>query len=53
MAFVVEADGNGNPREDMPPVMQINVSDISISFSLWEGRPWEGFPKIVETFEVN
>lgn len=53
MAFVVEADEYGKPLEDRPPVMQINVSDNNISFALWEGRPWEGFPKIVETFESN
>jgi hypothetical protein len=53
MVFIVEADEKGEPLENRPPIMQINVSDNSISFALWEGRPWEGFPKIVETFESN
>lgn len=43
--FVVEA-------ENRPPVLQINVSKNSITFSLWEGAAWSGFPKIVETFET-
>lgn len=53
MAFVVEEDEDGQPLKDRPPALQINVSDTNISFALWEGRPWEGFPKIVETFETN
>ena len=51
IVFIVEADEEGEPLEDRPPIMQLIVSDNSISFSLWEGRSWEGFPKIVETFE--
>lgn len=51
MVFIVEADENGDPVPNVIPSLQINVSPNSISFALWEGRPWEGFPKIVETFE--
>lgn len=47
--FILAADAEGNPLEQ-PPVLQMNVSDYSVSFSLWEGIPWEGYPDIVRTF---
>lgn len=35
---------------NMFPALQINVSPYMVSFSLWEGLEWEGYPKIIETF---
>lgn len=43
--FIAGAEG--------PPVLQMNVSDYSVSFSLWEGAPWKGYPEIVNTFKKN
>ena len=36
-----------------PPNLQINISPYSVSFSLWEGIPWDGYPEIVKTFEME
>lgn len=47
--FILAADTDGTPLEQ-PPVLQMNVSDYSVSFSLWEGMTWEGYPAIVGTF---
>ncbi|MFC1748992.1 hypothetical protein ACFL2V_09330 [Pseudomonadota bacterium] len=36
---------------DPVPVLQINVSAYSVSFSLWEGLEWEGYPAVISTFK--
>jgi hypothetical protein len=46
---IVAVDEKGKPMQ-RPPALQINVSQDAITFSLWEGMPWDGFPEIVETF---
>ncbi len=35
------------------PVLQINVSETSVSFALWEGAPWSGYPGIIKTFKYT
>jgi hypothetical protein len=47
---IVEIDENGEFVEGIVPSLQINVSQNSVSFALWEGRPWEGYPEIINTF---
>ncbi|MFC1655487.1 hypothetical protein ACFL3C_01330 [Patescibacteria group bacterium] len=47
--FIVKVDEDGETFGS--PVMQINVSDYSVSFSLWEGIPWYGYPDIIKTFK--
>lgn len=47
---IVEVDENGDFVEGVVPSLQINVSKNSVSFALWEGRPWEGYPEIIKTF---
>jgi len=49
IVHIVAVDEKGKPMQ-RPPVLQINVSPDAITFSLWEGIPWDGFPGIVETF---
>lgn len=49
IVHIVAVDEKGKPMQG-PPVLQINVSQDAITFSLWEGIPWDGFPEIVETF---
>lgn len=47
---IVKTDESGEFVQGATPSLQINVSENLISFALWEGMPWQGFPKIVETF---
>lgn len=49
---IVELDENGDFAEGVVPSLQINVSPGSVSFTLWEGRDWEGYPEIIGTFEI-
>lgn len=49
IVHIVAVDEKGKPLQ-RPPVLQINVSPNAVTFSLWEGIPWDGFPEIVETF---
>ncbi|MFH1430341.1 MAG: hypothetical protein ABIG71_02325 [Candidatus Uhrbacteria bacterium] len=49
---VVALDSIGEPLP-RPPVLQITYNpDSLVSFSLWEGIPWDGFPTIAETFRM-
>ncbi len=50
IVHIVKTDETGEFVQDVTPSLQINVSQNAVSFALWEGMPWEGFPKIVETF---
>lgn len=49
IVHIVAVDEKGKPVS-RPPVLEINVSSNAVTFSLWEGIPWDGFPEIVETF---
>jgi len=47
--FILAAAADGTALEQ-PPVLQMNVTDYSVSFSLWEGIQWDAYPDIVRTF---
>lgn len=49
IVHIVKLDENGEFAQ-VPPSLQINVSKNSVSFTLWEGMPWEGYPEIIGTF---
>ena len=49
---IVQLDENGEFAQS-PPLLQINVSQNSVSFALWEGREWEGYPEIISTFKSS
>lgn len=51
LVFIVQTDENGDFMESVTPSFQITVSDYGVSFSLWEGMEWEGYPDIIKTFE--
>ncbi len=50
IVHIVKLDENGE-FEQVPPSLQINVSPSSVSFSLWEGAKWDGYPEIIGTFK--
>jgi len=50
---IVELDENGDFAEGVVPSLQINVSPNSVSFALWEGRDWEGYPDIIGTLKFD
>ena len=50
--FITEIDENGEFITG-PPSLQINISENSVSFSLWEGIYWEGYPDIIGTYKSS
>jgi len=50
---IVKTDESGEFILGVTPSLQITVSQNAVSFALWEGMPWEGFPTIVETFRTE
>jgi hypothetical protein len=51
IVHIVVIDETGDFAE-IPPFLQINVSSNLVSFALWEGREWEGYPDIIRTFSL-
>ncbi len=49
--YFVVGLADGETLRQGPPVLQINASPTMVSLALWEGIPWEGYPKIAETFK--